>query len=99
MVGWPLRVVARIDSKSGTVGGLRERPSSRGPQASVSGGQRSERVPGRAFREFEIADIGAEPQPESGTDRYHDHVAIAGGDYLHVSFRNSVATAALAMIV
>jgi hypothetical protein len=26
-------------------------------------------------------------------------VAIAGGDYLHVSFRNSVATAALAMIV
>jgi hypothetical protein len=82
-----------------TVGRLRERPSSRGPQAPVSVAQRSERVPGRAFREFEIANIGAEPQPESGTGRHHDHTAIAGGDYLHVSFRNSVATAALAMIV
>ena len=40
--------------------------------------QRSERVPSRAFRELEITNIGSKPQPESGTDRHHDHQAIAG---------------------
>jgi hypothetical protein len=40
----PLRGVARIDSKSANVGRLRERPSSRGPQAPVRTGSRS-RVP------------------------------------------------------
>jgi len=34
----------------------------------------SERVPGRALREFEITKIGSEPQPETGTDRHHDDI-------------------------
>src|SRR5262249_20301888 len=31
----------------------------------------SERVPGRAFGEFQIADIGAEPRADPGRDRHH----------------------------
>src|SRR6516162_4762419 len=45
--------------------------------------QRSERVPGRAFSEFEISKIGSEPQSQSGTDRHHDRMAISGRERRH----------------
>src|SRR5713101_2874516 len=34
----------------------------------------SERVPGRRRRELEIADIGAEPEADAGTDWNHHHI-------------------------
>src|SRR6266852_6437839 len=40
-----------------------------------SGGSRSERVPGRARGELEVADIGAEPQSHAGADRNHHDIA------------------------
>src|SRR4029077_13031708 len=40
-------------------------------------GKRSERVPGRARGIFEIADIGAEPQPNAGAYR-HQHDVVGG---------------------
>src|SRR6266851_5848513 len=39
--------------------------------------RRSERIPGRLRREFEVADIGAEPHPDTGADRDH-HDAVRG---------------------
>src|SRR5437899_12286116 len=39
--------------------------------------ERSEWVPGRARRVFEIADIGAEPQADAGADR-HQHDVVGG---------------------
>ena len=39
----------------------------------------SERVPGRRRREFEIADIGAQPYPHPRVDRDHDDVVLFGG--------------------
>ena len=39
--------------------------------------RRSERVPGRARRIFEIADIGAEAQAETGADR-NQHDVVRG---------------------
>src|SRR5215475_9787378 len=51
----------------------------------------SERVPGRARRIFEIADIGAEPQANAGTDRHqHD---IVGGQRRHAEAADDVGRA------
>ena len=45
--------------------------------------QGSERIPGRGGREFEIAGINSEPQPESGTDRHHNHIVVVGRERRH----------------
>jgi hypothetical protein len=50
----------------------------------------SEGVPGRAFREFEIPEIGSEPQPESGTDRHQDHMTIAGRKRRHAQTADEI---------
>ena len=59
----------------------------------ASGAQRSERVPGRAFREFEISKIGSEPQSKSRTDRHHDHMAIRGRERRHAETADEIGRA------
>src|ERR1700733_11949861 len=50
--------------------------------------RRSERVPGRALRKFEIADIGAEPQADAGADRnQHD---VVGGERGHAEAADDI---------
>src|SRR6478752_3837826 len=59
----------------------------------VPGWQESslEWVPGRSRREFEIADIGAQPQSEAGADR-HQH-AVVGGQRRHAEAADDVGRA------
>lgn len=42
----------------------------------------SERVPGGPWREADVADVGAEPQPEAGADGRHERGATESA---HVS--------------
>src|SRR5207253_8127939 len=51
----------------------------------------SERVPGRARRVFEIADIGAEPKPDAGADRHqHD---VVGRERRHAEAADDIGRA------
>src|ERR1700751_2120744 len=64
---------------------------SREGNASNQESSASERVPGRARRIFEIADIGAEPQPDAGADRHqHD---VVGGERGHAEAADDVGRA------
>src|SRR5713101_7054423 len=51
------------------------------PEPNQAEASRSERIPGRLRREFEVADIGAEPHADAGANRNH-HDAVRG-QYRH----------------
>jgi hypothetical protein len=50
-------------------------------------------VPGRSRREFKIADVVSEPEPEPGADWHHDHFFIGGSKGRHTKASNETAPA------
>src|SRR5262245_52783044 len=57
----------------------------------VSDAAALERGPGRLRREFEVADVGAEPKAQPGADRYH--YDVIGGQRRHAEAADEVGRA------
>src|SRR5262249_16920129 len=76
----------RSQRRNSAASGLRRRR--RGMLAVSEGdgrcfGNGLKRIPGRSRREFKVADVIAEPNPEAGSDRHNDYIFISRGKRRH----------------